>query len=86
MEGPHRREEEAGRSLESEWMMEYEVWIGIFVTVGFAISIIIMFAVMAVQAAYHSGVRDGYQNTWLPRVKEQVQEEGLSQGEEIMLP
>jgi hypothetical protein len=53
------------------------------------ISILVILTIVNIvvtRDAYHNGVRDGYQNTFLPRVREQVQQEGLAQGEEIALP
>jgi len=48
-----------------------------------AIVVIVVFAVVGVHSAYKSGIRDGYQNTWLPQVINQVREEGLRQGGRI---
>ena len=45
----------------------------------------LMFMVIGLRSAYRNGVRDGYQNTWLPHVKEQVRQEQLHQGERIEL-
>lgn len=39
-----------------------------------------------IRIVYHNGVRDGYQNTFLPHVRKQIQEEGLTQGEEVAIP
>lgn len=53
--------------------------VGVFLLVAF-----FMFLLIAgVRAAYKNGVRDGYQNTWLPHVQNQIREQGLQQGEEV---
>jgi hypothetical protein len=44
---------------------------------------LLIFAVWGVFPAYRNGVRDGYQNTWLPHVKKQIKQEGLKQGDSI---
>ena len=53
----------------------------------FILTIILMVVtVIIARAAYHGGVRDGYQNTFLPHVQNQIRDEGLKQGEEVRLP
>jgi len=57
--------------------------------------LIILFTILAIflfifffvglNSAYRNGVRDGYQNTWLPHVQLQIHEESLEQGEEVAL-
>jgi hypothetical protein len=50
----------------------------------FVVSVfLIVLAVISIHSAYRNGVRDGYQNTYLPHVKEQILQEGLHQGEEV---
>jgi hypothetical protein len=56
------------------------------VLVFLSLVFMMFFVVVAVKSSYRNGVRDGYQNTWLPSVKRQVQEEGLMQGEAVSLP
>jgi len=52
-------------------------------------TLLIVFAFIAffvgLNSAYHNGVRDGYQNTWLPHVQIQIHQERLQQGEEVKL-
>lgn len=50
-----------------------------------AILTIVLFAVIikGVHTAYKNGVRDGYQNTWLPHVQKQVREQNLEHGDEV---
>lgn len=43
----------------------------------------LMFMVIGLRSAYRNGVRDGYQNTWLPHVREQIKEERLTQGAKV---
>jgi ABC-type phosphate transport system permease subunit len=44
---------------------------------------VLFLTIVAMRSAYHNGIRDGYQNTWLPHVQKQVKEEGLRQGDEV---
>lgn len=49
-------------------------------------ALVILFFVLviiSVRAAYKSGIRDGYQNSWLIHVKKQVREENLEHGDEV---
>ena len=43
----------------------------------------IVVLVVGVGSAYKNGVRDGYQNTWLPHVQNQIREQKLTQGDEV---
>lgn len=42
-----------------------------------------IFIIMGIHAAYLNGVRDGYSNTFLPIVQEEVKRLRLVQGEEV---
>ncbi len=48
-----------------------------------AFILLLVFAVVGAFAAYRNGVRDGYQNIWLPHVQDQVKKEGLVQGQPL---
>lgn len=63
--------------------MSYDTYILLFVFGGLVLVFLVTLTVIAVSSAYRNGVRDGYQNTWLPRVQEQVREEHLLQGERV---
>ncbi|MCI0553692.1 MAG: hypothetical protein L0287_22320 [Anaerolineae bacterium] len=41
--------------------------------------VVILLALVSSHTAYRNGVRDGYQNNWLPHVKKQIKDEGLEQ-------
>ena len=41
--------------------------------------IVVLLALVSCVAAYRNGVRDGYQNLWLPHVKKQIKEQKLEQ-------
>jgi len=57
----------------------------IYVTLGISAVIIIFLLILVAvsRSAYGNGVRDGYQNTWLPHIKAQIREEQLQQGERV---
>lgn len=65
--------------------MNYETYISLFVFIGVVVCFLLVLTIIAVKSAYHNGVRDGYQNTWLPHVQEQIREEGLYQGKKVNL-
>ena len=46
-------------------------------------ALFLTFMVIGLRSAYRNGVRDGYQNTWLPHVREQIKEERLTQGAKV---
>lgn len=41
--------------------------------------VVVLLALVSCAAAYRNGVRDGYQNNWLPHVKKQIKDEKLEQ-------
>jgi len=47
------------------------------------LALIVTVAGIAAYLAYRNGIRDGYQNTFLPHVIRQVIDEGLKQGGRI---
>ena len=63
--------------------MEQETYTLLLVVMGLLLSLLVTFTVIATQSAYRNGVRDGYQNTWLPHIRKQVLEEELTQGPKV---
>lgn len=55
----------------------------LIITISAVIIIMALISFMVMNVAYRLGVRDGYQNTFLRHVQEQVREEKLMQGREV---